>query len=82
MLESHITNLQYKYNYPHGIIYDQMIYERNKIIRRDYTIRERYFSGSRIKTKIETVATEKAYKIIDRYHHIKAQSKKLDKIIV
>jgi len=74
MLESHITTLQYKYNYPHGIMYDQMIFERNKIIRRDYTLRERYFSGSRMKTKIESVATDKAYKIIDRYHKMKTKA--------
>jgi len=76
MLESHIETLGYKHGIAHGLLYDQMIYERNKIIRRDYTLRERYFNGSRTKTKIESDATEKAYKILDRYYNIKSHSKK------
>lgn len=82
MLESHIETLGYKYGVAHGLLYDQMIFERNKIIRRDYTMRERYFSGSRARTKIEMDATDKAYKILERYYNIKAQSKIKTKVIM
>ena len=69
MLETYIEQLGYKYGYSHGLIYDAIIFERNKIIRRDYTIRERYFDGQRL--KIEQVATEQAYNILDRYYAMK-----------
>lgn len=66
MLETYIEQLEYKYGHSPGIIYDAIIFERNKIIRRDNTIRERYFNGQRL--KIEQTATEQAYKILDRYY--------------
>lgn len=82
MLESHIETLGHKHGISHGLLYDQMIFERNKIIRRDYTLRERYFNGSRAKMKIEQDATDKAYKILDRYYNIKAHSKTKTKVIM
>jgi len=71
MLDTHIENLAYKYGYSNGLIHDAMTFERNKIIRREYTLKERYFSGSRIRTKIEQDATDKAYKILDRYYRLR-----------
>lgn len=73
MLETYIERLEYKYRYSHGIIYDKIIFERNKIIRRDYTISERYFQGKR--QQIEQEATLKAYNILDRYYQRKREQK-------
>jgi hypothetical protein len=74
-LETYTENLSYKHGYSHGLVYDAMIFERNKIMRRDYTFCERHFQGKR--QEIKKGATEQAFNILDRYYRQRANSKKM-----
>lgn len=70
MLESYVEQLDEKYSRSIIDIYVQFINQRDKIIRRDYTLMQRYFSGVVAQRKMENDANKKTFAIMDRYYQI------------